>query len=1027
MSVFLRRGAVLGAIICTLLFSGSAFAQSGSATTGSISGVVADSSGAILPGVTITAVNIDTGLTRNAVTESDGAYVLNLLQPGRYRVTAELAGLGTSTVPSVTVLLGNATRADVKLTPQVSETLTVTAEAPIVDTTRSGTAQSVTEEQINNLPLLGRDFRSLAQLTPGIANTFGGRITSNGSRGIGTDYNIDGASSNNDFFGEQTGGTRAPFTFSQAAIKEFQVIRAQYSAEYGRGVGATLNAITKSGTNDLDGEAFYFLRKRSWAATRPVKLSNGQTVQESFRARNSSQPGFAVGGPIIHDTLFYFLNGDFQRQKLPIIATDIRTRSAFTTLSPDTQAAFLAKLQTLTGRPYAEGTSYDQTFDQNTYLAKIDWNAGNNNHFSLRDNYSSFENGNNQSSSSDLSNQGTETDKFNQLVGQAETIITSNLFNQALIQYSKDERPVDPVTTNSPEIVVNVGGNVFFGHNDFLPNNTTEKKTQLKDSVQWSLGTHTLKGGAEALLMKIDNLFPRNRSGIFRYSSVADYLADKVNQFNQGFGEGGGLTSWNQNTYGFFVTDNFRVGTKLTVDAGVRYDWQTVPKPATNVFPQHPELIDNFHEDTNNIAPRVGFAYDLFGTGRSVLRGGTGKFYGYMPDILLSNPLTQISGNFNQITLTCATATVVKCPAFPNVLSPDQFNQLASFSSDIVTFGPEYQAQEAWRSSLQFEQQFGPTMSVGIGGIYSKLKHVQGSRNINAVPLGISLGNLPLYSVDTNTRSQRLYTDLGSVRELFSGEEASYRAVTLETHKLALNNSNLSWDLSYTYSRSIDQDSNERSTSSSFLFDPNNPSLSQGRSDSDVPHRIVGDLTYHLPLGFLVSGIGSWRSGVPYTAGIQFTGSGTSANGLNGLSQQSGNIPVFVDSSGNVIDLLAANNFSRAQLVDFLSGARLLQRNTERQPSVWDVDLRLSKLFGLGRGMNLELIGEVFNVLNTKNRFVTSGNQVYYRATYNATTDKYTFTRPTVSGSTAPSFGTVNGYESSVDPRQIQLAAKFSF
>ena len=117
----------------------------------------------------------------------------------------------------------------------------------------------------------------------------------------------------------------------------------------------------------------------------------------------------------------------------------------------------------------------------------------------------------------------------------------------------------------------------------------------------------------------------------------------------------------------------------------------------------------------------------------------------------------------------------------------------------------------------------------------------------------------------------------------------------------------------------------------------------------------------------MISGIGTWRSGVPYTAGIQFTGAGgESANSLNGLNQQSGNIPVFVDGDGNVIDLLQANNFSRAQLVSFLSGAKLQDRNSERQPSVWDVDLRLSKMFGLGRGMNLELIGEVFNALNRR-------------------------------------------------------------
>ena len=235
--------------VAAMCLATAVFAQSVNVTTGSINGVVRDNTGGVLPGVTVTAANVDTGLNRSTVTETDGAYLLNLLPPGNYRVVAELAGLGRAVAPKVLVLLGNSTKTDIKLAPTVTETITVTAATPVVDTTQSGIARAVTEKQIENLPILSRDFSQLAQLTPGVNTTFNAGITANGGRGITSDFNIDGANSNSEFFGQVTGGTRAPFTFSQAAIKEFQVIRSQYNAEYGRGVGATLNAVTKSGTN----------------------------------------------------------------------------------------------------------------------------------------------------------------------------------------------------------------------------------------------------------------------------------------------------------------------------------------------------------------------------------------------------------------------------------------------------------------------------------------------------------------------------------------------------------------------------------------------------------------------------------------------------------------------------------------------------------------------------------------------------------------------------------------------------------
>jgi hypothetical protein len=1044
-------------VMCT-----AAIAQSDSATSGSINGRITDSTGAGLPGVTVTATNLDTGLTRNRVTENTGDYTFTLLPPGRYRVDAELAGLGKAASPTLTVLLGNSTRADVKLAPQVSETITVTAGAPVIDTQRSGLAASVTNQQIENLPLLGRDFRSLAALTPGVGTaSFDGAVTANGARALSTDFNIDGASSNNDFFGQQTGGARPPFTFSQAAIKEFQVIRTQYDAEYGRGVGATVNAITKSGTNDIDGEAFYFLRKKSWASTRPLIINtniNGTTfpltVSDSFLAKDSSQPGFAVGGPIMRDKLFYFLNADGQKQKQPVtIGNDLRTSTQFLALTPAQQATALAKIQAGVGVPYETGLNYTQDNKLTAYLFKLDGSIGSNNHWSFRDNITKFDTTNSGATSSFGLNQTNETDKFYQAVLEGDSVITNNLYNQFIGQLGRDQRPVTSQYSGT-EFSVNFGTNQFFGANDTTPNTADEKKYQVKDTLSYQTHGHSLKVGGELLHRNLFDSFPRFAGGMYAFNTLLAFVNNTPNSFQQAAGVNNGDVEWNTNLWGAYINDSFHIGPRLNIDAGLRYDYEATPRPPSNAFPQHPEFLSQIKNDSNNIAPRLGFSYDVFGTGRSVLRGGSGKFFSYMPDILLASPIQGISGALRTATFTCNTTATNPCPTYPNIFTPDQFLAKASLGANLVTIGSDYQAQEAWRTSLQFEQQLGQSYSAGISGIYSKLTHVQGTKNINVVPTGVVLGNMPVYDYNSSANAARPYKDLGIIREITSNENAWYRAQTVEFHKLAINNSNLTWDLSYTHAASIDNETNSRSTSTTFLIDPNNPALSEGPSDNDVKHRVVGDLTYRLPFGFRVSAIGFWHSGFPYTGAISFTCNGCTANSLTGQAQTSvaaNFTPVFINGSGQVIDITKASKSTPAEFATFLSGqsGHLISRNTYRQPSVWDGDVRLSKLFNLTHGIQLEVLGEMFNVFNKRIGVVTGVNQDLYRVTYCATAAGATCTaaagQPSLVGryvitnftnNVAPAgqtanqqntFGVIQGYSSEVSPRQMQFAAKIIF
>src|SRR6185436_15646180 len=284
------------------------------AATGNIEGVVTDATGAVLPGVTVVVKNMGTNVTRELVTDDAGRYRANALQPGVYEVTAALGGFQTATFGNLDGNVGQTQAVDVRLRAAgVTETVTVTAESPLIDTRRTDVSNVVGETAISNLPINGRRWENFVLLGPAVTNDGNfGLVSYRGISGLYNNNTVDGVDNNQAFFSEARGRTRTSYWISQAAIKEFQVGVSNFSAEFGRAAGGTVNAITRSGTNAFRGEAFYFLRDDKFTAKDPFFPAGIDRPDE-----RRQQFGIGAGGPIQSDKVFYFFNYDGQRRNFP--------------------------------------------------------------------------------------------------------------------------------------------------------------------------------------------------------------------------------------------------------------------------------------------------------------------------------------------------------------------------------------------------------------------------------------------------------------------------------------------------------------------------------------------------------------------------------------------------------------------------------------------------------------------------------------------------------------------------------------
>lgn len=671
-----KKSGLLAIMVFTLFLGvGAASAQS-QASTGQITGVVTDSTGAVVPNANIKIVNKSTGAEKTTVTNSGGIYQFILLQPGTYTVSASGGGFAEQTLEA-TVNVGRTVDVNFSLgVGDVAAVVNVTGEE--VQTTQSVPDAVLSDTAISNLPINGRRFQDLATLTPTAQiDPQRGQISISGQRGINTNINVDGADYNQPFFGGIRGGERSnsAFTLPQEAIREFNIVSAGYSAEFGRSSGGVINVVTKSGGNEVRGSAFYLIRPEEAARAHDYAQAIGDSLPagiDATLAPTQHQFGGSIGGPIKTDRLFYFGSYEQQRVRAP---RQVLYRNALdvnpANLNPGQLDVFnlyksLEEPFTLTNDAYAG-------------LARVDGNFGANNNLAVRFNYSK-NNAKNAVTTGEFSvdpttnrsllTNGTEKDRTYSFVGQLVTSISSNVINELRAQYTREDRP--RLANAEVALVSSTYGDI--GTRSFMPTTQFDTRIQIADSITVIAGGHTLKFGGDYNRIHADQLFGFNQFGNFNFFDNNDgvmlNVLSNVPNSNAQFGRFDNMFATYRQQIGnleaaytvqeisAFAQDSWRVTPRLTLNYGLRVEQQYNPEPALGndalislvqnaSFPirngrgfDPTQIVDSGWQ----WGPRAGFAWDPVGDGKTVVRGFAGLYYARTPMLLLAGPYNNFRG-----------------------------------------------------------------------------------------------------------------------------------------------------------------------------------------------------------------------------------------------------------------------------------------------------------------------------------------------------------------------------------------------
>ena len=956
---------VMGAAIA--LSAPTTAAAQAQAANGNIEGIVRDTTGAALPGVSVTVTNMDTGTARTSITNDEGVYRAILLPLGRYRVIAELQGFKTFEQQGITLSAGQTALINIQLgVGSVSETVTVTSESPVAQPGRIDLGRTIDENEIRNLPLVSRNPYNFAFLQANVTgfenNEFGvPRINANGTQ-MRTNYQIDG---NTNTEKDRAGLRLLPV--SEVLVREVKVITNGFAPEFGQTTGMVYNAITPSGTNNIDGSASFRFRRNDMSS-RPFFLA--PTARKPDTEVNDFT--LTLGGPAIRDKWHYY--GAYEYVDRSLI-----TGNQVITVSPTAAETLGIDLPADGVVPAHQKVHF--------LFGKTDYQINASNRLSAR--YFLFKNFSPSNIGGGLNTleRATDfTDRMDSASAQLVSTIGSDKLSELRVQYARRHqfRTLSDTAVDGPATTVtgvaNFGG-PRTGEGTSVGFDFNQGIWQVIENLTWIRGKHGFKAGVDAQFIADDRV--RGERFFYTFPTNATYLGarDGLTPFSytslqQDFGD---LTaSYNSAFYGFFMQDDWQLNARMKLLYGIRYDLFDVP--SARAFAPNPYSQD-FRIDKNNFAPRAGFSWSLDDRATTVLRASMGLMYeppliDFYDNAILSN------GDPRAYTVNVS-GTSAGAPPFPSSLA----NVPPGFvlpRQSITAVDPDFATQYAWLANVQVERELRTDMSLAVGYVNSIGGNLPVLMDVNMIPTGQTLADgRPVYSTAVSAAT-RVDPTFDHVNVFQSIGESTYNAFTASFTKRMTSG----WQAQATYTFAHGEDN--APLTGTYVVGSGDDRV----SDPSNLDRDQGVTPFHQTHTFVVSTVLA-----PTFSGDGLTTALLNNNQLGIIMQANSGLPFNIRSN---VDLNRDGVTNDRPLA--------IDRNTGRLGRVVYLDLRYSRFIPLASAQRIELFFEAKNLFNTEN--VASVNRI-------VTTD--------VAGNpSAPlpdPFPPTGGY----DQRQMQLGVKFVF